>query len=560
MFRPIFGSRLPADRPHIVPPPRRQRVLAHRSLVCSFLLTLLLLLSQVLGNWGFLVKPAEAASASTPTSAPASLTFQKFLQLSHRSPHSVQPKRYPPVPGSSQEHTADYAHLPPSVEPASMKPISQVLDVSFTTAGATGKALDLVGSDGRLEVVIQPGSLDLSHATVSSGGTPTGSFTLRLTQVHGHFVGLVNGLGGYEVQLVDGQGRTISGIVLRSPMTFVYHYQPWEMTSLGLDPGHLLMIWPAQVVAAQKAHQSTAPYFVVLHNDAHAHTLTGQSTVLSSGPFVTGTGTPDDQSPPTPHLASVGGNSGQLTYSYPIRIPPGPAGFAPQLALNYSSSEPNGRHSRVSPANDMGDGWTLNLGSVTAQIAPAGSPGNPGSGSYTWYFLNDVATVSDRLVPGSTSGFYETEHISRLRIQQGTGAGGQPCFLVWDKDGTYYQFGCTTDSLQYWTDSSGTRTNYRWDLNQIIAPNEHAGAFKTTTVTYQQDITHDSGNHTAIRRAAAPPSWARSTLPTWPRPTAPTTTAPVRPPIVKRRRRAVMIPSRAPMRASPCHRPWLWIP
>jgi hypothetical protein len=71
MFRPIFGSRLPADRPHLVPPPRRQRVLAHWSLVCSFLLTLLLLLSQVLGNWGFLAKPAEAASAGVRPSAPA---------------------------------------------------------------------------------------------------------------------------------------------------------------------------------------------------------------------------------------------------------------------------------------------------------------------------------------------------------------------------------------------------------------------------------------------------------------------------------------------------------
>ncbi len=62
MFRRIFGSRLPAARPRLVPPPRRQRVLAHRSLVCSFLLTLLLSLSQVLGNWGFLAQPAEAAS------------------------------------------------------------------------------------------------------------------------------------------------------------------------------------------------------------------------------------------------------------------------------------------------------------------------------------------------------------------------------------------------------------------------------------------------------------------------------------------------------------------
>src|SRR5579884_3890661 len=176
----------------------------------------------------------------------------------------------------------------------------------------------------------------------------------------------------------------------------------------------------------------------------------------------------------------------------PSKFPPGPAGFAPQLVLSYSSSEPNERHSSVSPAGDVGDGWTLSLGSISMQTIGSSSPA-----SGNWYFLNDVAGVSDRLVPGSVSGFYETQHISHLRIQQIT-VNKQPCFQVWDKDGTFYEFGCTSDSLEYWTDSGGTRTNYLWNLDRVIAPNENAGAFKLMLITYQQDLNTINGQ-TSVR-------------------------------------------------------------
>ena len=117
MFRPSFGSRLPVARPHLVPPPRRQRVLAHRSLVCSFLLTLLLLLSQVLGNWGFLVKPAEAASLGVRPSAPASMTMQQYLKEGQQSKAYHGPL-IPPARKQTTGQSTNYAHLPPSAEPA----------------------------------------------------------------------------------------------------------------------------------------------------------------------------------------------------------------------------------------------------------------------------------------------------------------------------------------------------------------------------------------------------------------------------------------------------------
>ena len=159
-------------------------------------------------------------------------------------------------------------------------------------------------------------------------------------------------------------------------------------------------------------------------NDPVAHTLTAQTSILGASPM-TPSGPPANQSLPALKLASVQGNSGQSSYAYPLKVPPGTGGFTPQLTLAYSSAGPNERHSRTSPAGDIGDGWSLDLGSISAEVYP---------GNTTWYFLNNVAHVGDRLIP-STGSSYDTEHISYLKIQQVT-VNNQPCFHVWDKSGT----------------------------------------------------------------------------------------------------------------------------
>ncbi len=473
-------------------------MLAHRSLVCSFLLTLLLLLSQVLGNWGFLVKPAEAASAGAPPSAPASMTMQQFLKEGHndhvyRGP--VQPPPGPaPMPKSTSAHTTDYAHLPPSAEPPTMSPLSHGLDASlFAGSTTTGSApLDLVSSDKRLEVRIVPGSLDLSQATVAGGGKPSGSLTLTLTELHGHFAATMNMLGAYQLQITDAQGHLVTGLRARTPVSFIYHYQPAELTNLDLDPGRLSLSWPSLIQAARQARQPTTGFVFPMSDDPISQTLTASSTILGSGIFDAGGGDPQNQSPATPHFASEQGNSGQLGYAYPLQVPPGTGGFAPTLVLNYSSGNPNGRPSRFSPANNVGDGWTLSLGSITVDTYPNGSQ---------WYFISGIDNVADRLIANGS--LYDTEHLSRLRIQQATGAGGQPCFHVWDKASTFYSLGCTADSLQYRTDSTGARHNYRWDVNEIVAPNQGptSTSFKLIQVSYEQDQT-TSGGYTTIRDAA----------------------------------------------------------
>lgn len=376
-----------------------------------------------------------------------------------------------------------------------MKPLTQALSSSFLGGSPSGTPLDLVGSDGRLELQIQPGSLDVTHATVTGGASPNGTLTLQVTQLQGHSIGEMNMLGSYQMQVVDSQGQAVTGIKLTRPITIVYHYQPAEMDALDLDPGKLVLTWPTLINNAMQARQPTTGFQQAMKDDPTKQTLSAQSNVLGPGPFDM-TGEPQNQSVPAMHLASVQGNAGQITYSYPLQVPPGPGGFAPQLLLNYSSSAPNERHTATSPAGDAGDGWSLNLGSISEETD------GTGSSKTVWYFINNIAGVGDRLIATGSNNLFDTQHISYLRIQQINPGTNSTCFHVWDKSGTYYELGCTADSLQYWTDSTGQH-DYRWDVDKILAPSEgpSAGTYRLILISYLQD-TSTTGGYTSVRDAA----------------------------------------------------------
>jgi len=257
--------------------------------------------------------------------------------------------------------------------------------------------------------------------------------------------------------------------------------------------------WPTLLLAARAAKQPTTGLVTPVVNDATARTLTGQSSVLGPGPLSVG-GDPSDQSPPVPLVAGEQGNSGQLGLSYPLLVPPNARSFVPQLILSYSSGNTNQRTSPTSPGGAAGDGWSLTVGAITAQKYPSGS-----ASTNTWYFLSGVGNISDRLVPDTQANFYLTEHMSHLRIHQVTGDNSQTCFNVYDKGGTFYEFGCNSDALQYWTDSGGSRHNYRWDLDKIISPNEGPSAQREYIYfTYLQDSTSSNG-HQADHLRRAPP-------------------------------------------------------
>jgi RHS repeat-associated protein len=455
----------------------------------------LIILSGILLNWTLLM-PAAFATPAASYSAPGHNTLQQFLHLGQRSKAYHGPLVRPPVQTTSQ--TGASPKSPPSAEPPTMKPITQALTNMQTNAAMVGatsvQPLDLTGSDGRLEVRVSPGAFDLSHALTTQGAAPSGVLTLRISQVHGHAISSFNVLGAYQIQVLDSQGNALSKVALRVPLTLIYHYQPWEMSALDLDPNQIFLSWPGLIAAAQAAHRASISDVTLFTNNARTHTLTAQTSVIDGASSLTIGSQPDNQAPPVPRLVSVQGNSGNLSYSYAIQMAPAPGGFTPALQLTYSSGDPNGRHGQSASASAAGDGWSISLGSITSSVQT-----NPnGSGTTTWYFISGIDNISDRLIPDvDNSGFYLTEHLSHLRIFK-TSMNGHPCFQVWDTSGNTYNLGCTADSLQYYTNANG-RTDYRWDVDRVNMANEGPGTtFPQINVHYFQDILTSNG-YTRVR-------------------------------------------------------------
>jgi hypothetical protein len=162
--------------------------------------------------------------------------------------------------------------------------------------------------------------------------------------------------------------------------------------------------------------------------------------------------------------------------------------MAPQLALTYSSESTNERHDGRAPAGPVGEGWSLGMGSISVEHVASGS-----TTGTDWYFLSGVNGVSDRLIPDKNhAGFYLTEHLSHLRVQKNA-----TCFRVWDRSGSYSEYGCTADSRQT-TVTGGSTTTYRYDLSKMYLPYADPTAIRALFVSYIQDWNGDGRVEEAV--------------------------------------------------------------
>ncbi len=435
----------------------RNRPTKHTSWSYVGLFFICLILFELLGVWPASLVQAQAVKLPAP--AQTHNTAKTFLAQSASTKggsHTplLRPKNDTGVPLTAKAKAAAAKPLP-SAEPATMRNQAYTLDSSFllnhasapaTSAKSTASKVALAltpatipagtapftfsSSDGRLSLSLPRAAVDLTHATIDGNTAPVGTLTLQISQISGNSSAESSILGTYRLLVVDSQGHEVHGLALRSPMTISYHYTPQELAGLNINPNEVILAWPQMLANAAKAKQSGKAYQQRMTNNATTHTVSTQVSTLGMGPLTAGA-SPEIQSPPAPHVASVSGNAGQLSYDYPLSVVPGVGGFAPKLDLTYSSESTNERYSRRAPAGAEGDGWSLGLGSISVQQYPTGS-----TSAGTWYFLNGVDNVSDRLVPSSTSGnttYYATEHLSYLRISfDGT------CFHLWDRNGYYY--------------------------------------------------------------------------------------------------------------------------
>ncbi len=156
--------------------------------------------------------------------------------------------------------------------------------------------------------------------------------------------------------------------------------------------------------------------------------------------------------------------SGAASYSIPIQVPPGVAGFQPQLALSYSSQAGNG---------PMGLGWSLSGLSAIVRcprtLAQDGVRGSVRNDANDRFCLDGVRLVLDADGSGSNYGAsgsrYRKEQDNFSRVTAHGAAGTGPAhFVVQTKTGLTLEYGNSADSKLI-TPTGGTVRI--WSLSRV---------------------------------------------------------------------------------------------
>lgn len=178
---------------------------------------------------------------------------------------------------------------------------------------------------------------------------------------------------------------------------------------------------------------------------------------------------------------SVGvGQNGAATYAMPIVLPPGIAGMAPKLGLQYNSQGGNGL---------LGLGWSLSgMSSITRCSATQASDGIRGSVTYVGtdrFCLDGQKLTLISGTYGASGSVYRTERDGFSNIVANGALGNGPAsFTVKTKAGQTLQYGSTTDSAVL---AQGKPTVRLWALNKVT---DTVGNYMS--VAYTPDTTNGS--------------------------------------------------------------------
>lgn len=175
--------------------------------------------------------------------------------------------------------------------------------------------------------------------------------------------------------------------------------------------------------------------------------------------------------------AQVDLHSGTVNFNYPFELPPGPGGFQPKLELVYNSGSVDEMKNKRDVGAWVGTGWSLHLGRITKDLS-------------TSKYLLDLNGASYELMQDGTSSSWYTSPDQHSKVTR-----SGDTWELRDRDGFYYRFGGTSDSVQYLP--SGDGGNYRWDLSQFKDTDGN-----TANVSYTRSI-----------QGASPNDWVRSAYP-----------------------------------------------
>ncbi|QXE39154.1 hypothetical protein KQY30_15195 [Streptomyces sp. GMY02] len=178
---------------------------------------------------------------------------------------------------------------------------------------------------------------------------------------------------------------------------------------------------------------------------------------------------------------AAGGSSGAFTWSYPLTIPPTPAGPSPNISFEYNSQAVDGKTAVSSPqASWIGEGWDYEPGHIERRYRSckddtkplkAGTPNNTAKKDKTsdlcWVSYNAVMSLNGRtteLVQVGTSDLYRPQNDDGTRVERKTGAANG------DNDG------------EYWVVTTADGTTYYYGLNAVGGGHANTGSVSTVPV------------------------------------------------------------------------------
>ncbi|WUQ26993.1 polymorphic toxin-type HINT domain-containing protein [Streptomyces sp. NBC_00239] len=179
---------------------------------------------------------------------------------------------------------------------------------------------------------------------------------------------------------------------------------------------------------------------------------------------------------------TAGSSSGGFTWSYPLTVPPAPAGPAPSISFNYNSQWVDGKTATSSPqASWIGEGWDYDPGHIErryrsckddTKATAAGTPNNTAkkdkSFDLCWVSFNAVLSLNGRtteLVRESpTSNIYRSSNDDGTRAELKTGGDNG------DNDG------------EHWIVTTTDGTKYYYGLNKIGDGHADTGSVATVPV------------------------------------------------------------------------------
>src|SRR6266511_64869 len=220
---------------------------------------------------------------------------------------------------------------------------------------------------------------------------------------------------------------------------------------------------------------------------------------------------------------SVGGSSGEFSWSYPLAVPPGLGGPTPKLALAYSSQSVDGhtaasnnQPSWIGEGFDLWPGYIERRYKACADDMGAGANNTVKTGDECWGPDNAVLSLGgggNELVRDDNTGAWHPRHDDGSRIEHLTGAvnadNDGEYWKVTTVDGTQYFFGlnhlpswstCKAETHAAWAtpvfgnnsgeqchrdtfDASWCQQAYRWNLDYVVDPHGNSMSYWYTPET-----------------------------------------------------------------------------